>query len=139
MRGGSFLPAYVTALVNSGCGEVVFYAKVLRPRLCPRHLAYAEDASAVRRHGRNHLMAVCVRQHNEGSRLRRAGMEEPFEAHRLFARCFSVKCRCVPAPGTWVELTREHWNRLQRLTAPHLLRAAGLAGEEEEAPPQAEA
>lgn len=108
----------VSNLLKSGRGDIVFYANVVRPRLCPRHIAYADDAHAIHRHGSNNMIAVCVREHNESSQLRKEGLEPPFSVHRLFTRCFSQKCMQHAVNGNpWVELKPQHCHRVRALCA----------------------
>ena len=99
------MPMEVVNLVQSGRGEILFYANVVHVVLCPRHLV---NGNAIHRHHNDCAVAICV-----------SDKEGP---PRLFVRCFSEKCLHLSRksshrqiPLKWEEYTQSHFTRYNRL------------------------
>jgi hypothetical protein len=88
----------VVTILNAGRGQVKLYAKVEFPALCPKYLKAKKQ---VYQHGSTNGMTLMVVEERIA--------ECKLSSFRMFARCFSEKCRHMPSPycsGGWIELNR---------------------------------
>ena len=111
MQDERLLPLEVFNLLNAGKATVTFYACLINPLLCPRHLIYGKK---LHQHRGNNLAAVCILHDMP------VGNGQTHKVVRLFVRCFSAKCEALYQPLAersirWMELTAAHHMRYRKL------------------------
>ena len=93
-------PLVVQQLLEAGSARVTWAAQVLSPKVCPRALV---QQGILRKHTNNHVLAMAITTTDTND-------------ERLFALCFSEKCRQHTTKKAWVELTTSSKTRLLLLS-----------------------